>query len=73
MVDDHVAEEENNHDEIGLWGVNLINCFDEDEKRVGREGLREYPYLSILMKLWTGYWNNHTKRMNMKVGKENGK
>ena len=37
------------------------------------EGLSEYPYLLILMKLWPGYWKNHLERINMKVDEDNGK
>ena len=38
-----------------------------------REGFSEYPYLFILMKLWTGYCNNQLERMNINVDEENGK
>ena len=36
MVDDHVVEEETDHDEIVLWGFN-IKLFNEEGKRIGRE------------------------------------
>ena len=36
VVDDHVVEEENNNDEIGLRGFGF-NFFDEYEEGVGRE------------------------------------
>ena len=38
-----------------------------------REGLSEYPYLLILMKLWPGGWKNQSERMNMKVDEDYGK
>ena len=51
VVDDHVAEEGNNHDEIGLRGF-YIDFFGKNKKGVIIEGFIEYPYLLILMKLW---------------------
>ena len=47
--------------------------FGKDDKGVGREGLSEYPYLLMLMKLWPGDCENQFKRMNMKVDEDNGK
>ena len=38
-----------------------------------REGLCEYPYSLILMKLRPRGWKNELKRMNMKVDEDNGK
>ena len=35
VEDDHVVEEENDHDEIGLQGFGF-NSFDKDEEGVGR-------------------------------------
>ena len=55
MVDDHVLEEETDHDEIGLRGFNF-NLFGEEEKQVTREGYSEFPYLLRLIKIWPGYW-----------------
>ena len=72
MVDDHVIEEGNNRDEIGLQGFDF-NCFGEDKEGVGREGLSEYPYLLILMEIWHRDWKNHLKRTYMKVDEDNGK
>ena len=40
---------------------------------VGKELLIEYPYLLILIKIWPGYWNNQSERMNTKVDEDNGK
>ena len=54
---------------MGVWFL----FFYEYEEGYGREGLSEYLYLLILMKLWTGYWNNKLERMKVKVDKENGK
>ena len=72
VVDDHFIEEENDHDEIVLRGFNF-NVFGKDEEEVGREGLIEYLYLVMVMNIWTGYWNNQLKNMNMKVNENNGK
>ena len=49
----HVLEEVNDHEEIGLQGFDF-NLFGEDKEGFGREGLSEYPYLLMLMKIWTG-------------------
>ena len=62
----------NDHDEIGLRGFGFKLCV-KDKEGVGREGLSEYPYLLILMKVWIGGWNNQSKSMNMKVDEDNGK
>ena len=37
VVGDHVIVEVTDYDDIGLWGFGC-NFFDEDMKRVGREG-----------------------------------
>ena len=66
MVDDHVLEERNNHDEIGLRGLILI-FFDKDNEEFVREGLIEYPYLLMLMNLWSGDSKNQSEGTNMKL------
>ena len=38
-----------------------------------RELLSEYPYLSMLMKIWSGDCKNKLERMNTKVDKYTGK
>ena len=53
VVDDHVAEEPNYHEEIGLRGFGF-NVFNKDEEGVVREGSSEFPYLLMLIKLWPG-------------------
>ena len=50
VVDNHVVEEESDHDEIGLRGFDFI-LFGEDGKGLGREGSSEFPYLPMLIKL----------------------
>ena len=50
-----------------LWGI-ALNCFDEDEEGVVREGLSDYTHLLMLMKIWPGDWNNQLERMNMECG-----
>ena len=52
MVGDHFVEEATDHGEIGLRGFNF-NFSDKEEKGVGREGSSEFPYLPMLIKLWT--------------------
>ena len=53
VVDDHVLDEGNNCDEIGLWRFDF-GFFVKDKKGVVRERFIEYPYLLIPMKLWSG-------------------
>ena len=72
VVNDRVVEEVKYHDEIGLQGLDF-NLFDEDKDMVFKEGLSEYTFLSMLMNLPPGYWNNQLKRMIMKVDEDNGK
>ena len=72
MVDDHVVEEQNDHEEIGLRGFDF-NVFDQDEEEVVREGSSEFPYLLILIKLWSGYCITQFKIMDHKVNEDNGK
>ena len=67
----YVEEGKENYD-IVLQGFDF-NLFDEDEEGVVREGLCEYPYSLILMKLQPRGWKNELKRMNMKVDEDNGK
>ena len=50
MVDNHVIEEENYHDKIGLQRFDF-DLFGKDEKGVGREWPSEFPHLLILIKL----------------------
>ena len=47
--------------------------FNEYEKGEVIEVLSVYPYLSMLMNLWPGYWKNNLECMNMKVEEENEK
>ena len=32
-----------------------------------REGLRYYPYLFMLMKIWPRYWDNQLESIDMRV------
>ena len=72
MIDNHVVEEETDHDEIGLRGSDFI-LFDKYEKGVGREGSSEFPYLLILFKLNNGDCKTQLKRMTLKADDDNGK
>ena len=38
-----------------------------------REGLTAYPYLLMVIHLWTGYWYNHLESMDMRMDEDNGK
>ena len=60
VVDDHLLEEENYHDEICVQGFNF-SLFGEDKEGVCGEILIEYHYLLMSMELWTGDWNNQLK------------
>ena len=72
LVDNHVVEQESDHDEIGLRGFDL-NLFGEDGKGVGREGSSEFPYLPMLIKLCPGYQKTQLKRTNLKMNEDNDK
>ena len=72
MQDYHVVEEANDHDAIRLWGL-YFNCFDEEEKGVGREETSEFPCLLMLIQLWPDDRKTKLKRMNHKVDEYNGK
>ena len=72
VVDDHLTEEPSDHEEIGLRGVDF-NVFDKDEEGVVRERSSDFPYLLIVIKLWTWYCISHLKSMNRNVDGENGK
>ena len=72
LIDNHVVQEDNDNDQIGLRGF-YFNFFEKDKEGVGREGLHEYHYLSMLSKLWTGDWKNKLERMIIKAEEENGK
>ena len=45
----------------------------KDKKGVGREGLSEYNYLLILLRLWPGDWKNHLEVMNIIMYEDNDK
>ena len=47
--------------------------FDQDEEGGVREGLNNYHYLLMLMKIWPGDWKNQLERINLKVDEDNGK
>ena len=54
------------HEELGLkvFGFNLF--YEEREGRVGGN-VKEFPYLLMFMKLWTGDWEEQLCRINKKV------
>ena len=63
MLNNHFVEEADDHDAIGLRGVNF-NLLGKYEKGVGREGSSEFPYLIMPIKIRTGYWKTQLKRKN---------
>ena len=70
MVDDQAVQEVKDNDEIGLKGFDL-NLFGEDDEGVARKVLSEYPYLLMLMKVWTGNCKNLLEMMNITVDEYN--
>ena len=72
VVDNHVVEDETDHNNIGLWRFDF-SFFYKDKKGVGIEGSSDFPYLFMLIKLWTVYLKTRLKMMNLKVDKDNGK
>ena len=66
MVDSHAVEEATDYDEIGLQGFDF-NLFNKNEKGAGREGSSEFPYLPMLIKLWTRDCKTHLRGINQKV------
>ena len=72
MVDDHVVEETNYHEEIGIRGFDF-NVFDKDEEGVVRERSSEFPYLLILIKLWPGNRKTQLKKIYHRVEEETWK
>ena len=47
--------------------------FYKDGGGMVNEGLSEYTYSLILLKIWTRYWENNSKRTNIKADEENRK
>ena len=72
VVNGHVVEDPTDHEEIRLRGFDF-NIFDEDDKGVVIEGIIEFSYLLILIKLWPGDCIGQLKSMNQKVDEYNGK
>ena len=72
VVNDNVVEDPTDHDDIGLCGF-YFNLFDKDGKGVGKEWSSEFPYLLILIKLWTGNRKSQLNSTNQNVDEENGK
>ena len=72
MSENHFVEEPTDNEEIGLRGFDF-DFFDEDEEGVVREGYSEFPYLLMLINIWTGNWNTQLNSVNQKVDEDNGK
>ena len=65
-----MVEEEVEHGELGLRGIDL-NLFDEEREECVGGKVKDLTYLLILMKLWPGYWEDNIDRINNKVDEEN--
>ena len=72
VVNDHVVEDQTDHEKIVLRGVDF-NLFGKDEEWVVRERSSEFPYLPMLIKMWPINWKIQFKSMNHKVDQENCK
>ena len=72
VVEYHVTEEGQDHDEIGLQGFDF-GFFTKTGRGVVIEGLRQYPYLMMVMNIWTGNQKNQLININIRVDKDNGK
>ena len=72
VVGDHVVGDPTDHGEIVLRGFDF-NLFDEDEKRLGREGSSEFTYLLMLIRICPGNWKTQLNRMNEKANEYNVK
>ena len=55
VINEHMSEERFEHEELGLQGFDF-NLFDEEREGCVGENVKELPYLLMLMKLWSGYW-----------------
>ena len=69
-VKDHIIEENDDYEAIGLRGFDYI-LFEEEEGEGVRERLDGYPYLKHLIKLWTGDYVKHMSEMNEMAGVNN--
>ena len=60
-VRDHIMEEKDNCEAIGLRGFDY-KLFEEEEGGGTRELLYGYPYLKHLIQLWTVDWVNQMEK-----------
>ena len=61
-----MVEEGVEHEELGSRGFDL-NLFNEEWEGFVGDYVKELPYLSIIMKLWLEYWEDHLNRMKKRV------
>ena len=71
VVDDHVVQEGVEYEELGILGFDF-NLFDEEREGYVGYDVKELPYLLMIMKLWTSYWEEELYHMNKKVDQDNG-
>ena len=69
-VKDHIIDEKEKYEAIGLHGFDY-RLFEDEEGGGTKQGLDRYYYLKHIIKLWTGDWVKQMKKMNEAVGMKN--
>ena len=69
-VKDHITDEKEQYEAIGLRGFDY-KLFDEEGGGGTREGLYGYPYLNHLIQFWPGDWVKQMSKMSEEVGMKN--
>ena len=72
VFNNHVVEKGFEHEELGLQGFDF-NLFDGEREGGVGDGLKDLPYLLMLMKLWPDDWEEQFDRTNKKLDDENGR
>ena len=67
-----MVEEGLEHEELGLRGFD-INLLDEEMEVCVGEDVKEFLYLLMIMKLWTGDEEDYINRMSKNMYKDNGR
>ena len=55
VVDNHVVEEEVEHEELSIRGFDF-NLFDEDREGCVGDDVKEFTYLLMIINLWSRDW-----------------
>ena len=69
-VKDHIIDEKEKYEYIGLRGLDCT-IFDEEDDGGAREGLDSYPYFKHLIQLWPVDWMKQMAKLNEAVGMKN--